>query len=306
MSKLIHLTIVFGVIVTCSSTASASTLYNTPSSAPIGEALRPTIPPVAEIATPIWSGFYVGVNAGGAWGSSNVASIAAIPTLFPTDPSIIQVGTGTLNSNVGGFIGGAQLGYNYQFFNGLVTGVEADFQGVTGKSLGYQGLALPDTYLPGVTDFGSLTASKQLDTLGTIRARVGYTVTQGALAYGTGGLAYGHASFSTGSSGMAFLPIGVSLANAFSAASYSDMRVGWTAGAGVEWMTFPNWSAKLECLYYDLGSVTKITPYSNTLTGFNTPGVAQSTARFAGTVARFGMSYHFNNATVALPLMTKY
>ena len=47
------------------------------------------------------------------------------------------------------------LGIIISCFNGLVTGVEADFQGVTGKSLGYQGLALPDTYLPGVTDFGS-------------------------------------------------------------------------------------------------------------------------------------------------------
>ncbi len=312
MSKLIHYTMISGIIAVCASPANAATLYNTPSysppsTAPFGEALRPTITPVSDLAPPTWSGFYIGANAGGAWASSDVANIAAIPTRFPTDPSILQIGSGALSSTVGGFIGGVQGGYNFQFPNGLVAGVEVDFQGVTGKSAGNQSLALPDAYLPGVTEIGSLTAAKQLDNLGTVRGRLGYAVTPGVLAYGTAGLAYGHASFSTTSSGVAYVPGLAILAGAFSGASYSDTRTGWTAGAGFEWMTFPNWSVKAEYLYYDLGSVTKIMPYYNTLTGFNTPGVAQSTAHFAGSVARFGVSYHFNNALVAAPpLMAKY
>jgi len=39
-------------------------------------------------------------------------------------------------------------------------------------------------------------------------------------------------------------------------ASYSNTQVGWTAGGGVEWMFMPNWSAKAEYLYYDLGNIS--------------------------------------------------
>ena len=34
----------------------------------------------------------------------------------------------------------------------------------------------------------------------------------------------------------------------------TDLRTGWTAGAGVEWMFLPRWSVKAEYLYYDLGT----------------------------------------------------
>ena len=94
----------------------------------------------------------------------------------------------------------------------------------------------------------------------------------------------------------------------FGSSSYSDTRVGWTVGGGVEWMFIPNWSAKLEYLYYDLGSATTSGAY---VAGANTAGALQwayaSTAstRFNGNVVRAGVNYHFNWGAPA-PVIAKY
>jgi outer membrane immunogenic protein len=65
----------------------------------------------------------------------------------------------------------------------------------------------------------------------------------------------------------------------------------------VEWLFLPNWSAKVEYLYYDLGSVSYATP--SLVGSFNTGGVRYSinpevTTRFNGDMVRAGVNYHFN------------
>jgi len=79
--------------------------------------------------------------------------------------------------------------------------------------------------------------------------------------------------------------------------SFSNTRVGWTAGGGIEWLFAPNWSVKAEYLYYDLGSVTYgLSPLQN----FNsagtlfTSGSPFSRTRFTGNIVRAGLNYHFN------------
>ena len=84
-----------------------------------------------------------------------------------------------------------------------------------------------------------------------MRARAGYLVTPTLLTYVTGGFAYGQTHvgaslFSVDTAGV--FPPGSG------ATSYGSVHGGWTAGAGVEWMFWPQWSAKLEYLYYDLGA----------------------------------------------------
>ena len=92
-----------------------------------------------------------------------------------------------------------------------------------------------------------------IDYLGTVRGRLGFLVTPTLLVYGTAGLAYASANLSATYTTYDLANFyGPGLANP----QNSDTRVGWTAGGGVEWMFLPNWSAKLEYLYYDLGSVT--------------------------------------------------
>jgi outer membrane immunogenic protein len=81
-------------------------------------------------------------------------------------------------------------------------------------------------------------------------------------------------------------------------ASSSATRTGWTAGAGAEWKFAQNWSAKLEYLYYDLGSMTTNLGILNN----NPSGVPftifshspAATTSFNGNIVRAGVNYHFN------------
>ena len=103
-------------------------------------------PPPAPVYT--WTGFYVGLNAGYGWGTSNdatttTASLADGPAQFfslgsvvVTDPSSQLVTGSTALANAGpasvkqkGFIGGGQIGYNLQLGSNVVVGIEADIQG---------------------------------------------------------------------------------------------------------------------------------------------------------------------------------
>ena len=70
-----------------------------------------------------WTGFYVGVNAGGVWGSGSVSS-----TLFANGFPILENEWpgGSLGGSQTGFIGGGQAGYNWQT-GSFVLGVETDF-----------------------------------------------------------------------------------------------------------------------------------------------------------------------------------
>ena len=87
----------------------------------------------------------------------------------------------------------------------------------------------------------SLAIDQHLEWFGTLRGRVGILATPKVLFYGTGGLTYG--SFKTTGAMVGATPVGVVVA---SVASSSDVRFGWTVGAGVEGKITNNWSAKLD------------------------------------------------------------
>jgi outer membrane immunogenic protein len=180
-----------------------------------------------------WTGFYIGLNAGYSWGRQ--------------DNSLVTTTGVTLLSNsdhLNGFIGGGQIGYNWQV-NQWVFGLEADFQGSGQKGDG--------TFLdPGTTinavlvvPASSIAYTDKLDWFGTVRGRIGYAMgaTGNWLPYVTGGWAYGHGEISgTTTSG--------GVATSF---SRSQDYSGWTVGGGVEWAFLNNWSAKVEYLYIDFG-----------------------------------------------------
>jgi outer membrane immunogenic protein len=94
--------------------------------------------------------------------------------------------------------------------------------------------------------------------------------------------------------------------------SLSETRVGWTAGGGAEWMFLPNWSAKVEYLYYDLDRVTYSAGIPTAIA--RAPGIlagtpiftlaSQASARFNGNIVRTGINYHFNWAPA--PVVAKY
>jgi outer membrane immunogenic protein len=253
----------------------------------------------------------VGANVGGTWGGdpvtvntvpASVNSIAGPGVLSRHSVPAALSASGTLGPDGGGFIGGGQAGYNWQF-GSWVAGLETDIQGVLGgKSFEGTGVAI-NPVTAGTTDNTTFTASKTLNYLGTLRGRFGFAVMPMLLAYSTAGFAYGGASGSTGYTTMntAYPAHGLSQAWG-TAGSYSSTRAGWTLGAGLEWMFAAGWSAKVEYLYYDLGSVSYGIGTSGAvvLPGFVPAGTnwftnaSTASTRYDGSIARIGLNYQFN------------
>ncbi len=289
---------------------------------------------------PMWTGFYVGLNAGGTFSDNSSTTIVTgplwtnpivpggFPALFPflSGPVALSESGRLGSANNGGFIGGGQVGYNYQFGSGLggfgsawVIGVEADIQGVAGSNgnqtgVGAGAVGVLGSAIDGTPIMTTFNGTRSLDYLGTVRGRVGFLITPALLLYGTGGLAYGGVNSSVSYLTLNPALAGVFLAPAWGASgSYSDTRVGWTAGGGLEWLFTPNWSAKVEYLYYDLGSVSYAVAPSGpvVLTGAIGAGqlwwsnASSASTRFNGHVVRVGLNYHFNWLAPA-PVLAKY
>ncbi|MGH6936885.1 MAG: outer membrane protein [Methylocella sp.] len=280
-----------------------------------GAALAAEPPPYVPPPPPTWTGLYVGLNAGYTWSNSNtvntvttnVFSNPAIPGSAAFGIAEAALATANLPSRIDGFIGGGQTGYNYQF-GSWVTGLELDFQGIAGGGRSSTLLSSATvTFAPGNPINQTLSVSRNLDWLGTVRGRFGYLMTPTVLIYGDGGLAYGQVSSSTsilqniGNFGATVPPFG-------SFGTFSQTRVGWTAGGGLEWLFFPNWSLKVEYLYYDLGRATyALSPLNSFAIGFGPRDSALpvSTTRFNGNIVRAGINYHFNWGWPA-PAVTRY
>ncbi|MFZ2445489.1 MAG: outer membrane protein [Syntrophobacteraceae bacterium] len=186
-----------------------------------------------------WTGPYVGAHVGYGWGNADTSF-----TPRPTAADFGALAPTTLSPKPNGVVGGIQAGYNYQM-GCFVVGIEADF---SGSGMSGSKTVSPIKPMSGDPFDGFLKAQQEINWFGTLRPRVGYTVIPTVLLYGTGGLAYGEVSYSANTS---YLPAG-----AFSSypASFSTIKVGWTAGGGVEYAIAKNWTVKAEYLYMDLGS----------------------------------------------------
>jgi len=207
-------------------------------------------PPVAPAFT--WTGVYFGLNAG--WlGANNSMVNQATPI---ADDSVDVQGLAALATgnfslgNKSGFIGGAEIGYNYQFSN-WVAGIEADIQGIAGQAVNASITTSTTTGL-------SSTLNGSMDTkwLGTLRGRLGFVPAPTLLVYGTGGLAYSEIQATAQLSQSDSSTIPPFTGSGTWGPGFVKLVTGWTAGAGVEWMFTQNWSVKVEYLYYDLGTAS--------------------------------------------------
>jgi len=277
--------------------------YKFDSDRPVVANMAVKAPPPALLG---WTGWYVGVNAGYIDSVGRTNTDAAF---FFTNSrgagdagNLANTATNQFNNRSGGFLGGAQAGYNYQFSPSFVAGWEADIQGSTLR----QNLAVTSTANDGRVFNSSwvttTTVSNRLDYLGTVRGRIGVTPTPNLLLYATGGLAYGGVRSSTQINFNNTDPVAIP---GSTSGSFSDTRFGWTAGGGLEWMLSSNWTAKLEYLYYDLGSANYATGgYAVDLspTSFAGLGIASvatsTTTRFNGNIARVGLNYKFGGGPV--------
>jgi outer membrane immunogenic protein len=257
-----------------------------------------------------WTGFYVGANAGYSWSNSKVdnvgiGTVTLDPFFFGVASNLASGLSQSIKTDPHGFIGGGQIGYNWQFAPQWVGGIEADISGagIKGSDNKVAGFASTSPFfiVPGSVASSSttLSAQEQVDWLGTVRGRLGFLPNDRLLVYGTGGLAYGHVKASTAvtaTNASLIPPPGTVTTSASSAsASVSETRIGWAAGLGVEYGLTPNWTVRTEWLHWDLGSVS----YSSTMP-FNTPLLfvtgtvtTASTAHFRGDIARAAMNYRF-------------
>jgi outer membrane immunogenic protein len=201
-----------------------------------------------------WLGPYLGLHVGlgvADWDSNlGFVSIDCLPCRQGVLQSAIFSGNRGSTAAVAGFQGG----YNWQS-GGLVVGLEADWS-VTGLR-DRTTVAIPAAVLAGA-GLGAITEpidgfsgqfKSEIDWLATARGRAG-VATGTFLFYGTGGLAFADASTRVGF--LSFVP-GLSPDPIPVQSTDSEVRVGWTLGAGVEAALGGNLSAKLEYLYADFG-----------------------------------------------------
>ncbi|MDH7795497.1 MULTISPECIES: outer membrane beta-barrel protein [unclassified Beijerinckia] len=260
-----------------------------------GSAQAADLPRRAAPAAPVyyapiftWTGFYVGLNAGGGFSTNNnggntYALPAGSVVGSPGTSGVLTVPNG--GNNQGSFIGGAQIGYNYQFNSSFVGGLEADIQYANLTRRNGQVTPFPGylfTGAPGLA-FAAPPATvvsgngANQNYFGTVRARLGVAFDR-TLVYATGGLAYGG----------------------------GQSRVGYALGGGVEYAFSNNWSAKLEALYIGInrnnnnnfGAVFNLP--TNTLFLPNSSGSRNN----GFVVVRAGINYRFGGA--AGPVVASY
>lgn len=240
--------------------------------------------PIMTSPSSLWTGFYSGLNVGYGW-ANQTANYGNELRLPPRTPAFTGV-TWSLESPLAqGFSGGAQIGYNHQVVGtGVVLGAEVDFQGsgISGQTSGLGTYNTRRTYYPFVQN------SQALNWFGTVRGRVGYAVLPQLLVYGTGGFAYGG---NTNSFSVLYSDL-----KEYAGSSTSGANTGWTAGGGVEWALWNNWSVKSEYLYLNLGSTQGLAAQQrctcSVLPDYFMASNTGGSNRFH--ILRVGANYHFN------------
>jgi outer membrane immunogenic protein len=230
--------------------------------------------PVQE---PVWSwtGFYFGGNAGGGWGTTetnltsiSVAGLGAVP-----------VGLPIAQNSRSGFLGGGQLGYNYQA-GWVVVGIQADID-----ALGVKGTT-PCVIV--------LSCTSSSNWLATASARIGGVVGDRTLIYVKGGGAWlnNQQSLSIAGGGLGGLGgLGGGLGGGGPLTSATTTATGGLLGLGAEYMFARNWTGFIEYDYMEFGAKSVSFPLSAVIPLAGLAANTSVTNKLS--IAKIGLNYKF-------------
>jgi outer membrane immunogenic protein len=185
------------------------------------------IPPTAYVS-PVynWTGFYIGGNIGAGWSGLSGTNFSDTLGSSFTTPTNVQ------------FLGGGQVGVNYQFWGGVVIGAEAMFDWASNS----QNAMTTATDPTGTVAANIGTSNARW--LTTVSGRLGYAWDR-VLLYAKGGGAW----VATNSPAISVAGTPASFTSISNTTSS-----GYTAGFGVEWAFAGNWSVRAEYAYIGLPS----------------------------------------------------
>jgi outer membrane immunogenic protein len=221
----------------------------------------PAVMPIkAPVVAPMrfsWTGCYIGAQAGAGWGHKDISEPTEQFFQFVAPP-----GTPIGIDQSTGFVGGGQIGCDYQVAANWVFGARGDF--AWAHIEGQAG----DPFFAGKN--GPITLTAKTDALASATGRLGFAWDR-ALLYGIGGVAWAHDKYAI--QNLSFWGAGNSVnfcgPNVAAAASCNptgtETRLGWTVGVGLEWAVVDSWSVLFEFNHYDFGtrSVTLTDPNGN-------------------------------------------
>ena len=199
-----------------------------------------------------WTGFYAGVHIGAAFGGDN--------GFTTTDPTLAG------SNRDAAFLGGGQIGADYQFAPNWLVGIEGQISGLSNNDR---------TFVSGVNSFRD-----RSDWLASVTGRLGYTWGPG-LVYAKGGVAFRDDNGLAATAG--FLP-----------AVTDRQSTGYTVGGGLEYMFAPAWSAKVEYQYYN---------FDKTNVAYTNAGVRALSYTDDIHTVKVGLNYRFNWGG---PVVAKY
>jgi outer membrane immunogenic protein len=245
----------------------------------LGSAFAADLPPAPQVYAPpvvapiySWTGCYLGIEGGSAWGQSQHTAVEPTSSVAPAGFAPIPTNNGrsiTGNFNVSGGLFGGTAGCNYQLGHAVI-GIEDDMSwtNISGTTNDIRPFNL------------AARSSTNVTWLDTLRGRVGVAWDR-FFFYGTGGVAFANE--------------GVNVCPPAGCFSDSQIRTGWTAGFGGEWAV---WTApagtltlKVEYLHVDLGTGRFIDP-AITLPGGGT--VLTRDVRLTDEIFRGGINWKFN------------
>lgn len=214
-------------------------------------------PAAAPIITYNWTGCHVGGHVGG---------------VVSKDRTTSALGN-SIDFSSAGFVGGGQIGCDYQFASRWVAGVEGR---AAWSSLKNSHPASVRNLVTGVTIPSQLTLSN--DFLASATARLGYSFADRWLVFARGGAAWTREKADDAFTTVAGIAVDPRA---------TMTRTGWTVGTGVDWAFAPHWSASLEYNYYDFGSD------GATLTTANNVVVTLNSLKDTIHAVTAGVNYHF-------------